>query len=590
MYVDSPDPPPDAAGSDLPQGITVDLEELGLDYVETVYLATQNAWSFDMPNDVKVATLVCEYEEGGPPTTLDLIMGVNTAEWAWENPTQAAAFGAQPPHSMPPVITSTPTTCDSDQEYIAHTYAASVSLDPTRTLSNLRLELEDANQLLAYRSPLNGVPTWIAQACMAVTLEGRSATQIPTTISIDEATHAEMIEVSQKGAALYNDRSVEVGEEKARQDTVNWLKEQSIIADAGLSEDGTTIWIDYANGVKGAILTATQVEESAPASVSSLRQAYRSLKPVSMMATNLRQDLSSAGNHPNMVGNHKALVLCPFEHQIKADAKEATDQIREHLSNCSFVVEYRSNEEVTVELLRVINHYGVIYLDTHGLLWKEGIQKGETALCSGEKATTRRSNGIYAKDISKGSIGIETTVGDSDETYYFVFPSFFKHYSGNGYPKSLVYVSACNSLTRKDMANTFLAEGAAVYIGYKGVTSIGYAERVTDEPFFRFLAKKCITVEDAKNWKRKQGYGWGHPLLLGKMLFGGSGKTVICEVCPPCVESGLQLDAGNSSCTVNGDNFSVQCWYLGSSHGLLQDETFVDDVSSSYIYNYGCEG
>jgi len=100
---------------------------------------------------------------------------VNTAEWAWENPTQAAAFGAQPPHSMPPIITSTPTTCDSDQEYIAHTYAASVSLDPTRTLSNLRLELVDVNQLLAYRSPSYGVPTLIAQACMAVTLEGRAA-------------------------------------------------------------------------------------------------------------------------------------------------------------------------------------------------------------------------------------------------------------------------------------------------------------------------------------------------------------------------------------------------------------------------------
>ena len=187
VYVDSPDSPLDAAGSELPQEVTVNLEELGLDYVETIYLATQNAWSFDMQNDVKVATLVCEYAEGGPPTTLDLIMGVNTAEWAWENPTQAAAFGAQPPHSMPPVITSTPTTGDSDQEYIAHTYAASVSLDPTRTLSNLRLELVDVNQLLAYRSPSYGVPALIAQACMAVTLEGRSATQIPTHISIDEA-------------------------------------------------------------------------------------------------------------------------------------------------------------------------------------------------------------------------------------------------------------------------------------------------------------------------------------------------------------------------------------------------------------------
>jgi len=175
MYVDSPDSPLDASGSELPQEVTVDLEELGLDYVETVYLATQNAWSFDLPNDIKVATLVCEYAEGRPPTTLDLIMGVNTAEWSWENPTMAAAFGAQPPHSMPTIITSAPTTIGSDQEYNAHSYAASVSLDPTRTLSNLRLELVDANQLLGYRSPRTPVPTWLSQACMAVTLEGRAA-------------------------------------------------------------------------------------------------------------------------------------------------------------------------------------------------------------------------------------------------------------------------------------------------------------------------------------------------------------------------------------------------------------------------------
>lgn len=53
--------------------------------------------------------------------------------------------------------------------------------------------------------------------------------------------------------------------------------------------------------------------------------------------------------------------------------------------------------------------------------------------------------------------------------------------------------------------------------------------------------------------------------------------------CPPCVGSGsgLQLDAGNSSCTVNGENFSVRCMYRGSSHDLLEDETSFDDPHSA---------
>lgn len=58
-------------------------------------------------------------------------------------------------------------------------------------------------------------------------------------------------------------------------------------------------------------------------------------------------------------------------------------------------------------------------------------------------------------------------------------------------------------------------------------------------------------------------------------------EEVVLIHCPPCVESGLQLDAGNSSWTVNGENFSVRCTYRGSSHNLLQDEPFEDDVSSS---------
>jgi hypothetical protein len=54
--------------------------------------------------------------------------------------------------------------------------------------------------------------------------------------------------------------------------------------------------------------------------------------------------------------------------------------------------------------------------------------------------------------------------------------------------------------------------------------------------------------------------------------------------CPPCVEcgSGLKLDAECSS-EIDDANFSVRCTYLGSSHDLLQDEPFEDDVSSSPI-------
>ena len=108
------------------------------------------------------------------PTTLDLIMGSNTAEWAHDNPDMALVLGPSS-HSMPPILFNAPTTQDSSREYQAHDYAASVSLDPTRTLSRISLDLTDASQLIGYRNPRNSEPNWLSQAIISITLEGPEA-------------------------------------------------------------------------------------------------------------------------------------------------------------------------------------------------------------------------------------------------------------------------------------------------------------------------------------------------------------------------------------------------------------------------------
>jgi hypothetical protein len=163
LYADSPDCPLAAEGTDLPHEIDIDLQSLGLKNVEMVYMATQSAWSPDLPDGVKVGEVIFDYEEGGPSSSLDLIMGENIAEWSWERPE------LNPSHSMPQIIWSSPTTLGSSQEYMGHTYAASIRLDTTRTLSRIRLNVVDANSLMTYRNPPS---TWIGVAVMALTLEG----------------------------------------------------------------------------------------------------------------------------------------------------------------------------------------------------------------------------------------------------------------------------------------------------------------------------------------------------------------------------------------------------------------------------------
>lgn len=172
LSVNSPDAPP----APYIPSVSVNLAQLGLRYVETVYLATHSSFAFDLPDDVKVATFVCEYAEGGPPTKLHLIMGVNTAEWAVMNPCIREVYG-EPRHSLGTILDIGSTSVNCDREYDAYTYLTSVHLDPSRTLSSMRLELVDANLLAGYRIPQNSEPTWLGQANMAITLAGPAITE-----------------------------------------------------------------------------------------------------------------------------------------------------------------------------------------------------------------------------------------------------------------------------------------------------------------------------------------------------------------------------------------------------------------------------
>jgi len=45
------------------------------------------------------------------------------------------------------------------------------------------------------------------------------------------------------------------GSNKARQMTVEWLKKQNIVEDAGTGEDGTSIWFKVKRGLRGVLPT-----------------------------------------------------------------------------------------------------------------------------------------------------------------------------------------------------------------------------------------------------------------------------------------------------------------------------------------------
>lgn len=160
---------PDAPAADRPSSVNVDLRELGLQYVERIYLAQACAWASDLANGVVFGTLTAAYEEGGTPTTLDFIMGTNTAEWSYERPEHETDIGGVP-HSLVSILYSSPTTIDSAFEYDGYMFWTSMDLDTSRTLASLTLSIADPATLA--RHPLNPVPTWSGLSIVGATLVG----------------------------------------------------------------------------------------------------------------------------------------------------------------------------------------------------------------------------------------------------------------------------------------------------------------------------------------------------------------------------------------------------------------------------------
>lgn len=164
---------PDAPAADRPGSVSVDLRELGLQYVERVYLAQACAWAPDLVNGEQIATLTAQYEEGGTPTVLDFIMGANTAEWSYERPEHETDIGGVP-HNLVSILYSSPTTIDSAFEYDGHMFWTIMDLDTSRTLASLTLTIVDPAALS--RHPANPVPTWAGMSIVGVTLVGPAGT------------------------------------------------------------------------------------------------------------------------------------------------------------------------------------------------------------------------------------------------------------------------------------------------------------------------------------------------------------------------------------------------------------------------------
>lgn len=154
-----------------PTSLSVDLTELGLATVSTVYMAVHSSFVPDLPNGVDMGTLTISYAEGGSPTVLDFALGSNTAEWSYDRPENAPLV-----HDLAPTLYTFPTTIDSDFDYLGREFSISLTVDSARTISCISLFLPADSSYAAFREPGAANATFASQYVAAMTFEGPAGT------------------------------------------------------------------------------------------------------------------------------------------------------------------------------------------------------------------------------------------------------------------------------------------------------------------------------------------------------------------------------------------------------------------------------
>lgn len=283
----------------------------------------------------------------------------------------------------------------------------------------------------------------------------------------------------------------------ARNATLALITQSVDVLQAGLSENGNGIWILYKSGVLGGLVLN-------PANTRGGGDTTLPFGPIVNPYAALFTQPPALQAGDNRIKNRKAIVLSPFLFQFGATDEGATlKQLLEDSACPAYDVTNLTNAAVTVNTMKTLNQYGVVAIATHGDSFYNGLLSfwtdqfgwnsfgAQVVFLTGEEATTANkvANEI---DLKKGRLAIT----NNGAGYYSILPSFIEHYSGGGYPNSLIYIGACRSTFNTSMSNAFLGKGAATYLGFSEYVDSGFAGQAAINFFTNFLGDPTKTTGD----------------------------------------------------------------------------------------------
>lgn len=297
--------------------------------------------------------------------------------------------------------------------------------------------------------------------------------------------YKEIIEDNQAVIDQFGEFNLNYNAEVAKQKMIEWLAEKSDIEKAGLSEDGT-IWFEYKNGIMVGFLQDEEKENKNIIQEYAEPDIYSSLK-----VTDLNKSIPS---------NKKAICLAPFS---TLNFNDKAGKIREKILKLDgFSCDIDKGSDVTVEIMKGLYKYGIVYMVTHG-----GIIGGDPCLALNYIITDdfydKYKSEFSGKKYGRLRFGYKNAVQEwmdenkiADKAYVMVAPSFISAYANQSYPNSLIYVDACYSLANTNMAKAFTGAGAHTYCGYQTKT---FALLTCDLTAFDNMIFKGMSVKNACN-------------------------------------------------------------------------------------------
>jgi hypothetical protein len=264
------------------------------------------------------------------------------------------------------------------------------------------------------------------------------------------------------------------------------LRSDTNILQAEISGSGDGIWLQYVSGVLGAL---SLYPDGKLGGLNLFPTMTNSAPPVLPTVT-----------LDNAIKSKNAIVLAPFRSALPSEddmAKSVYDIINN--SACpKFDVTSLENGSVTVDVVKTLNLYGLIVINTHGFT----VDKPAQVAFATREPFNNATKSVHEIDYQQHrlvSMTVPVCTFDlfgicfAHEHVWAIRPSFINTYAGNGYPDSLVLMGSCDSTYNTSMSDAFSQHGAKAYLGYSPTVDALFVKQSATDFFHKFLEDSSVT-------------------------------------------------------------------------------------------------